>query len=126
MHETLDFIVDIFKMKLGDVRLFYEHCPEIDIPSDPKALDLTFSAPELIQLKEQTGMPKFLVGDPKRLQQVLINLVKNAIKFTTKGYIKIKVSYKCEKNLLIVHVKDTGHGIAAEDLPKLFTRFGKL
>ena len=58
---------------------------------------------------------------------MLINLVKNAIKFTTIGdKIEIKVNYNYRKQLLKVHVKDSGVGIAQEDMTKLFTRFGKL
>ena len=57
----------------------------------------------------------------------MINLVKNALKFTNKGLVHIKVCYKPEPDyLLIVHVKDTGVGIEKQDLPKLFNRFGKL
>ena len=50
----------------------------------------------------------------------MINLVKNAIKFTNKGEIQIKACYNRVKGLLIVHVQDTGIGIAAEDVPTLF------
>ena len=70
--------------------------------------------------------PKLLVGDIRRFKQVLINLVKNAIKFTKSGHIKIKVCYNSNQYKLVVHVEDTGQGITKEDLPKLFTRFGKL
>ena len=54
--------------------------------------------------------------------------MKNALKFTMSGSIEIKASYMIspEGNLLIVHIKDSGQGITAEDIPKLFTRFGKL
>ena len=72
------------------------------------------------------NLPPLLLGDARRLKQVLINLVKNAKKFTPKGKIEILASYDLEQESLVVHVKDTGSGIAAEDLPKLFTRFGKL
>ena len=67
-----------------------------------------------------------LIGDERRLKQVLLNLVKNALKFTHSGSISIKANYCAEKDDLIVHVKDTGAGIAPEDLSKLFSRFGKL
>ena len=57
----------------------------------------------------------------------MINLVKNALKFTKKGLITIRACYRPEPDcLLIVHVEDTGVGIEAQDLTKLFTRFGKL
>ena len=56
----------------------------------------------------------------------MINLVKNAQKFTTTGKITIKACYNEEVESLVVHIEDTGAGIAKEDIPKLFTRFGKL
>ena len=70
-------------------------------------------------------MPK-LNGDVRRFQQVLINLVKNAIKFTFGGQIDIRASYSFQDRSIIVQVKDTGVGILAEDFSKLFTKFGKL
>ena len=50
-------------------------------------------------------------GDMRRFQQVLINLVKNALKFTTKGEIEIESTYNVSEQKLIVKVKDTGIGI---------------
>jgi len=57
---------------------------------------------------------------------VLINLVKNALKFTHLGYIKVKADYNYEKQLLIVQVIDNGKGIKEEEKIRLFTMFGKL
>ena len=56
-----------------------------------------------------------------------MNLVRNALKFTPKsGRINIKASYlTAPDELLIVHVEDTGEGITQEEIPQLFTRFGK-
>ena len=56
----------------------------------------------------------------------MINLVKNALKFTKQGSIQIKVSYNKLLKSIVVHVEDTGVGIRNEDFPLLFTRFGKL
>ena len=72
------------------------------------------------------SLPPILYGDERRLKQVLINLVKNAKMFTNLGSIDIKTSYNKKKELLVVHVNDTGAGIAEEELPKLFNKFGKL
>jgi len=57
-------------------------------------------------------LPK-LIGDMRRFQQVMINLVKNAMKFTFKGQIEIRARYSHSFNSLIVQVKDTGVGIAS-------------
>ena len=53
-------------------------------------------------------------------------MVKNAFKFTEEGSIMIFSSYDYINQQLIVQVRDTGTGIASEDLTKLFSRFGKL
>ena len=86
------------------------------------------SSSETVEAKKI--IPK-LLGDGRRFKQVLINLVKNALKFTSNGKIEILASYRNKeddysKNMLIIHVKDTGRGILPEDIPKLFTEFGKL
>ena len=52
--------------------------------------------------------------------------MKNAQKFTQQGSIKIKASYKEALKCIVVHVEDTGAGIAPEDFSHLFSRFGKL
>ena len=57
---------------------------------------------------------------------MLINLIKNAIKFTYRGQIKIKAWFNLPLSSLIVHIVDDGVGIAREDFQTLFTRFGKL
>lgn len=58
-----------------------------------------------------------MIGDERRFKQVMINLVKNALKFTSKGYIQIKASYDYEDKSLIVHIEDTGAGIDEQDFP---------
>ena len=57
---------------------------------------------------------------------MLINLTKNALKFTRKGRITLLIAYSYETEQLQVHVEDTGKGITKEELNKLFTLFGKL
>lgn len=61
-------------------------------------------------------------GDPARLQQVLWNLIKNAAKFTPAGG-RIEVQTSSAENRIRVSVADTGIGIAADAMPKIFTAF---
>jgi CheY-like chemotaxis protein/anti-sigma regulatory factor (Ser/Thr protein kinase) len=72
-------------------------------------------------LDHPPGLPEFVRGDEKRLRQVLINLVSNAIKFTDEGQVTLKVQYRNE--LAHFTVIDTGIGIAADDLARIFTPF---
>ncbi len=74
------------------------------------------------------NLPAGIYTDEKRLRQVLINLIGNAIKFTDKGSVTLKVEIveaKSDSNLSTIkfQVEDTGVGISATDLSKLFQAF---
>ena len=71
-------------------------------------------------------IPPWLITDKNRLSQIFINLVGNALKFTSKGSITISVSPTDHSNYVELSVSDTGIGIKAEDKDKLFRMFGKL
>lgn len=62
-----------------------------------------------------------VTGDHDKLVQVMINLLSNAVKFTDEG--TISVSTRLEQDQVIIAVKDTGIGIAREDMPKVFEKF---
>lgn len=68
------------------------------------------------------GMPENLKGDPHRLQQILINLVNNAIKFTEKGGIHVHI-FRSEPNCWSMQVMDTGVGIPQSEIPYIFDTF---
>jgi PAS domain S-box-containing protein len=75
------------------------------------------------------SVPQYLFGDPHRLQQILNNLISNAIKFTERGEIlvTIKIDKNCKNKLgLLFSVSDTGMGIDAEEKNKLFKSFSQL
>jgi CheY-like chemotaxis protein len=71
-------------------------------------------------------VPRFVVSDEGKLRQVLINLLGNAVKFTKEGGIILRVRAlheETQKLRLRVEVEDTGPGIAAEDMGRLFHHF---
>ncbi len=79
----------------------------------------------LFRIRMQPGMPQHVVADPTRLRQVLVNLLGNALKFTSSGWIGLDVRAVREEAAWVVDfiVTDTGIGIPADVQPQLFTRF---
>ena len=75
------------------------------------------------------NVPAFNESDPDRLRQILINLLDNGIKFTPMGKVELEVELTGGGNLpeeMSFHIRDSGIGIAPEDIPRLFKRFGQL
>jgi len=74
------------------------------------------------RLQPITTVPPVL-ADPDKIKEVLMNLLGNSLKFTPKGG-RVIISLSKKKGMVEVAVSDTGCGITAEDLPKLFQKFG--
>jgi PAS domain S-box-containing protein len=71
--------------------------------------------------EEDPDLPEILYSDVKRLRQVLLNLIGNALKFTKQGGVSLKASHA--GGILTIAVSDTGIGIAAEDMKHIFSPF---
>lgn len=74
-------------------------------------------------------IPRQLMGDRIRIQQVILNLANNAVKFTREGCVYLSINYekKSEREILMkIFVQDTGMGIKKEDMGKLFQSFQQL
>jgi heavy metal sensor kinase len=68
------------------------------------------------------GAPVIIEGDQKRLKQLLVNLLDNAIKYTPSGG-SVRLALNVEDTSALIEVADTGRGIPAETLPHIFDRF---
>lgn len=89
--------------------------------ADEKELDLRVVVNPLV--------PRYLIGDENRFQQVMANLLTNAIKYTDKGFVELKVDYEKLQNecvKLYVFVTDSGRGIKEEDIGELFSSFNRV
>ena len=106
----------VFKINRGNINEIIDEVMSIQRPvAEEKGLYL--------RAELDPDIPR-IEFDPDRINQVLNNLVTNAIKFTSAGGITISVSKR--ENTIIVCVKDTGEGIKKDDLPKLFQKFQQL
>ncbi len=88
--------------------------------ADAKGLRLRFRA--------DNDVPDALLGDPVRIEQILLNLVGNAIKFTANGRVDLHVSLTtCDRDQLrlAINVEDTGIGMTAEEISGLFQPFAQ-
>jgi two-component system sensor histidine kinase/response regulator len=86
--------------------------------ADQKGLELTADIPAKV--------PDHLIGDPMRLRQILINLIDNAIKFTERGDVMLRVgieSVTAEKHCLLFSITDTGVGILPVKQARIFEAF---
>ncbi|HTO86358.1 MAG TPA: ATP-binding protein [Thermoanaerobaculia bacterium] len=97
-----------------DLLPFLEGLTEMLRPRcEAKGLDFVF--------EPLSSPPRAIVGDESKLRQILINLMGNAIKFTKKGRVVLRVSWSEGKGTL--EVEDTGPGMTPEELAKLFQPF---
>ncbi len=76
-----------------------------------------------MRVRVEPGVPEWVLGDAVRLRQIVFNLVGNAQKFTERGWIELAARY--EEGWLEIAVRDTGVGIAAEKLERVFERFAQ-
>lgn len=82
-----------------------------------------------LNLRVDETIPHLLEGDEQRIKQCAVNILTNAVKYTQKGSVTMKVSWsKIDDNRinLTFHIIDTGIGIKEEDLPSLFTAFKRI
>lgn len=92
----------------------------INVKAREKGLELIFDI--------DSAAPSRYYGDDKRIKQVLVNLLTNAVKYTEKGQVTLKLSYRVEGEnaVLCYEVQDTGIGIRKEDIDKIFDTFSRL
>ncbi|MDX3924438.1 MAG: ATP-binding protein [Shinella sp.] len=96
IHDFLDQIIDMFRPQAQAKGLAFEH-------------------------NRAGSLPQYVRADDKRLRQILVNLLSNAMKFTDSGRIRFDVAYRSQ--VATFTVEDSGRGISERDLPRIFEPF---
>lgn len=119
-------ILDFSKLEAGKIHIEKE-------PFDPKKLFLTIQSFFALKAEEKNldfnweidlREDKWMVGDQLRINQILNNLISNALKFTEKGSVDVSIVQKTNHTLALV-VEDTGMGMNEEFLKKVFEEFNQ-
>ena len=124
LNDILDFSkVEAGKMELESTNFDLAHLfHHVDVMTQPTAKGKNI----VLTTELANNLTKFLIGDPGRLQQILMNLVSNAVKFTNQGSVYVKV---CGNRIgdklfnLVFTVEDTGIGIPDQAMSRLFQPF---
>lgn len=124
-------ILDFSKIESGKMEI---------VPSDYLFASLVADLTSIIRVKVRESslefkldiderIPKALVGDEARVRQVLLNILNNAVKYTSEGVVSFTVKVKtvdADNVILTMEIADSGRGIKEEDIGRLFTDFVQL
>jgi signal transduction histidine kinase/CheY-like chemotaxis protein len=119
-------ILDISKIESGNFEVLPSEYDPAELVSDAVRLNVVRigDKPIAFVLTVDENLPSKFIGDELRIKQILNNILSNAIKYTSKGEVKLSV-YLTEGNILVFKVSDTGMGIRKEDMGRLFTEYSQ-
>jgi signal transduction histidine kinase len=123
--ELINDVLDVSKMEAGQLTLSFQDYSLEDV------VQTVYAALEPLAAEKGLALRAALApdlpagrGDERRISQVLVNLVGNAIKFTESGEVAVRATV--DDDAFVVSVRDTGPGISAADQAKLFREFQQL
>jgi len=121
--EIINQLLDISKIEAGKMSVSKSKIPLAMIIYEAEMLGagLLSHKPEVEFIKEVEELNKIVYIDNSKVRQIINNLLGNAIKFTKKGYVKLKLS--TDDNYLYISVTDTGIGIKEDEIDKIFKPF---
>ncbi|MFK8041450.1 ATP-binding protein [Congregibacter sp.] len=123
----IDDVLDLNKAEKGQLEI------DSELTNLPALLDnlLRILKPEAdskgvgLKFTKGSSIPDYILIDARRLNQILLNLVANAIKFTEEGTVGLAVAYKSDSSSIVFEVSDTGIGVPEEFRSKLFEKFSQ-
>lgn len=120
--QMVDDLLDVSRIMSGKLRLDVQRVDVASVIEEAVASAQPAAAAKGVRLVKVLGSAAIIQGDPGRLQQIVWNLVSNAIKFTPRGGL-VQVTLRKVDSHVQVQVSDSGQGITADVLPHVFLRF---
>lgn len=126
-HRLLDIVSDLLdqgQMEAGKLALHVRPFRPADLIENVHGVMDKIAEDKSLGLTSELdpALPKFVLGDVARLQQILVNLINNAVKFTEKGSIHMSLKSK-DGQIWLLEVSDTGIGIPEAEIPTIFEAF---
>lgn len=121
--QLINDILDLSKIEAGQMDFHYSTFEVSSIFHNLEQVYRSRTKKGVRLVLELPAADCLIYSEKNRLTQVISNFVSNACKFTDRG--TIRVGYTCGEDGLRFYVKDTGKGIAAENIPNVFKRFAK-
>jgi signal transduction histidine kinase/ActR/RegA family two-component response regulator len=125
LMSVLDDIIDVSQLESRHLALDIVAFSLRSVVDDVVTLFGTLAGEKSLVLTSDIGasVPDWVKGDPRRVRQVLTNLVGNAIKFTSAGRIEIALRYSPSTGTALFSVRDTGEGIPESSIGSVFEQF---
>ena len=124
---TINDILDFSKLEAGQVEIERRVADPAELGRRVLELfELQLERKGLAGRFEAADLPPFVLTDDTRVRQILLNLVGNAVKFTAAGGVQLHARYDHQRQSLRYEVRDTGPGIPAERVSRLFQRFAQV
>jgi PAS domain S-box-containing protein len=120
--DLVDDLLDLSRIEAGQLDLAPVPTPLGPLLGEVREAVAPLAADQGVRLDVRADVPGHPVADPLRLRQVLLNLLTNAIKFTGPGG-RVWVEVARSEREVVISVRDTGPGIAPEDLDRIFRPF---
>lgn len=128
---VINDILDLSKIESGRLELLTAEYSTQQLMNDCYSMMIMRAEKKdlLLEIKNDPQLPAKLAGDEVRLRQVILNLLTNAVKYTSAGEVTVRVDFKhtAENEIMLkISVRDTGMGISQENQQNLFKAFRRL
>jgi signal transduction histidine kinase/DNA-binding response OmpR family regulator len=125
--DIINDILDLSKIEAGRLEIERRSFDPAQVVADVTSL-MGIRAEECgleLRVEHAGAIPERVCGDPTRLKQILMNLVGNALKFTSRGAVTVRLGFVAATGCIRLEVIDTGIGLSAEQLAGLFVPFSQ-